>query len=126
MVTTAETVLEENASLLASGDAAGLAARYAPDARLVHAGGTARGRIEIESLFAEQIRTRPRVESLETLGRSEDTVAYRARMRLDDTVVDVVGTIVLREGLIWRQTTVVVGESSRGDEAHVSAIDGAG
>lgn len=112
MDVTIMSVVRENSALMAAGDTAGLVKRYAPDAEIVHAGGVARGRAQIRSLFTEQSRRSPEIVAAEEVGRTEDTVAYRARMRLDETVVDVVGTIVLRAGLIWRQTTVVVNETS--------------
>ena len=110
MVVAIDSVLEDNAALLAAGDVAGLVARYAPDAQIVHATGVARGSEEIEALFSDQSRHRPQAVAVEMVGRSEDTVAYRARMRVDGTEVGVVGSMVLRGGLIWRQTTVVVEE----------------
>ncbi|GAA1462466.1 hypothetical protein NE857_24130 [Nocardiopsis exhalans] len=46
-------------------------------------------------------------EVVEPLGLrvTEDVITYRSRVEVDGAVNDSHGTFVLRDGLIWRQTT---------------------
>lgn len=109
MTVAVETLLEEQAELLQRGDVAGLTARYCVDAQIIHGAGVARGRAEIAAAFAAQFQSHPRYESIVEVGRGEDCVNYRATILVDGGRIDVAGTFIVRDGEIWRHTTIVTG-----------------
>jgi ketosteroid isomerase-like protein len=98
------TFLAEQVALLHDRDLDGLTARYAPDAVLVRMDRTARGRAEIRALFEEHLTVSPTVVEPPQVATADDVVLYSVRQRLGDAESVTVGTLVLRDGLIWRQT----------------------
>lgn len=104
---TIDSVLDEQLELMRQGDSAALAARYSEDGQMIHSGGVANGRAEIEAEFASQAALHPAVESLSEAGRGEDCVNYRGVMAVSGERIGVAGTFVLRDGEIWRHTTII-------------------
>jgi hypothetical protein len=100
----AQEFLTKQVELLTERDTAGLSLRYAEDAMFVRFDRTARGRAEIKELFDAYLRQEPDVQGIDALQISDNVILYQAAERLDGTVVTAVGTLVFRDGLVWRQT----------------------
>ncbi len=96
--------LATQVEMIRSGDAAGLALRYAEDAEFVRFDRVANGRAEIRELLSEYLRRSPTVLERQAVATTEDVIFYRVRQLLDDREVVAVGTLVFRDGLVWRQT----------------------
>lgn len=103
-----EEFLEQQVALLSAGDTAGLARRYAPDATFTRFDRVAVGREQIKELFDDYLRHKPEISSMDGLSVGEDVILYQAAETLDGTLHTAVGTIVFREGLVWRQTVAFV------------------
>lgn len=101
-------LLEGQVALLEAGDAAGLARRYHPDAQILHRDGVVSGAGAIEELFTEVCAGRPRVVSATTVARTDDTLLYDVVEDVGGEVLRIVGTFVLRDGLIWRHVSLDV------------------
>ena len=106
---TAQDFLSEQLELLAAGDTAALAERYAPDAVLVRFDRVARGRAEIREFFDEFIKERPTVEAMDGVRVEDDVILYQCAERAGGRLSTAVGTLVFVDGLVWRQTAAFVG-----------------
>lgn len=105
---TPQQFLEQQVSLLGAGDTAGLAQRYAPDATFVRFDRIAVGREEIKQLFDDYLRQQPDISTMDALQVTEDVIFYQAAETLDGALKTAVGTLVFRNGLVWRQTVAFV------------------
>ena len=103
-----ESFLEQQVKLLEAQDTAGLAQRYAPDAVFVRFDRVAVGRDEIKQLFDDYLGQNPTISAMDALQLTEDVIFYQAAETLDGTLTTAVGTLVFREGLVWRQTVSFV------------------
>lgn len=101
---TPENFIGTQVELLGSGDTAGLAERYAEDAVFVRLDRIARGRAEIKALFDDYIAQNPDLGELDGFQITEDVMLYQVPERIGGTLHTAVGTIVFRDGLVWRQT----------------------
>lgn len=102
------TLLAEQVALLAAGDAAGLASRYHPQAVVLHEGGAVEGPDAILELFTQAVSPPRHTVRATTVCRTDDTLLYDVVQDIAGSRVRIVGSIVLREGLIWRHTSVSV------------------
>jgi ketosteroid isomerase-like protein len=111
-MTTVKSVTEEflaqQVSLLGAGDTGSLAERYAPDAVFVRFDRIAVGREQIKRLFDDYLRQQPDISSMDGLQVTDDVVLYQAAETLDGALKTAVGTLVFRDGLVWRQTVSFV------------------
>jgi ketosteroid isomerase-like protein len=105
---TPQSFLDQQVKLLSAGDTAGLAARYAPDAVFVRFDRVARGRDEVKDLFDSYVAENPNITAMDALQITEDTVFYQAAEEVDGKLTTAVGTLVFRDGLVWRQTVAFV------------------
>jgi hypothetical protein len=105
---TPQSFLDQQVKLLTAGDTAGLAARYAPDAVFVRFDRVARGREEVKDLFDSYVAENPNITAMDALQITEDMVLYQAAEELDGKLTTAVGTLVFRDGLVWRQTVAFV------------------
>ena len=103
-----ESFLEQQVKLLEAQDTAGLAQRYAPDAVFVRFDRVAVGRDQIKQLFDDYLGQNPTISAMDALQLTEDVIFYQAAETLDGTLTTAVGTLVFREGLVWRQTVSFV------------------
>lgn len=99
-----EGFLEKQVELLRAGDAEGLAQRYHEDAIILRLDRVAKGREEIKKFFEDYIAQRPEIVLLDGAQITENLILYQAAERLDGKIITAVGTLVLVNGLIWRQT----------------------
>ena len=101
--------LEQQVRLLGAGDTGSLAERYAPDAVFVRFDRIAVGRDQIKELFDDYLRQRPDISAMDGLQITDDVILYQAAETLDGMLKTAVGTLVFRDGLVWRQTVSFVG-----------------
>lgn len=100
--------LATQVAMIHAGDADGLAARYAEDARLVRFDAVAEGRAAVRDLLAAYMARSPQVVGQPSAVVTGDLVLYRSLLLLDGRDTLSVGTLVFREGLVWRQTAAFV------------------
>ena len=108
MILDTATLLADQVALLDEGDAAGLAQRYHPEGAVLHGGGAVEGAEAILELFTGAVAPSRRTVRATTVCRTQDTLLYDVVQDVDGSTVRIVGTFVLREGLIWRHTSLVV------------------
>jgi hypothetical protein len=92
-----------------SGDVDSMLANYHPDAQIMRLPDTvATGKAEIRAFLEGYLAMNPNIREVIAVRQAEDTVVYHSTIDLGENVLGIVGTWVLREGLIWRQTAVIV------------------
>jgi ketosteroid isomerase-like protein len=89
---------------LAARDIDKLMENYNDDAVLVRFDTTAVGIDAVRKELEGYLAMNPEVIELKEYTESDDVIFYRATMRLGGQVENGYGTLVLRNGLIWRQT----------------------
>ncbi len=104
-----EEFLDQQVSLLGAGDTGGLAARYAPDAQFIRFDRIAVGREQIKQLFDDYLAQNPEISAMDAMQTTDDVIFYQAAETLDGALTTAVGTLVFRDGLVWRQTVSFVG-----------------
>ena len=103
-----EEFLDQQVKLLEAGDTAGLAQRYAEDATFAKIDRIATGRAEIKQLFDDYIKQNPGIEGIDWMQMTDDLILYQAAERLDGKLTTAVGTLVFKDGLVWRQSVSFV------------------
>jgi ketosteroid isomerase-like protein len=103
-----EEFLDQQVRLLQAGDTAGLAQRYAEDATFVRFDRIATGRDEVKALFDDYLAEHPEITGMDGLQVTDDLILYQAAEQLDGRLTTAVGTLVFRDGLVWRQTVAFV------------------
>lgn len=103
-----EQFLDEQVRLLGSGDTAGLAQRYTADAVFVRFDRVAVGREQITQLFDHYLSQKPDISGMDALQMTDDVILYQAAETVDGALTTAVGTLVFRDGLVWRQTVSFV------------------
>jgi ketosteroid isomerase-like protein len=104
-------LLDKQIGQLKAGDLDAMMKNYHEDAVVMRPGAIARGKEEIREFFAEYLKMDPRIEDIMTADSSEDIILYYATIGIGDEHHKDVGTWVLKDGLIWRQTAVLVSQS---------------
>lgn len=89
---------------LADGDINEIMANYEPDAQLLRFDGIARGAGEVREALSGYLSLKPELVELTDYAETDDTIFYRAVMNLGGAPERAFGTLVLRNGRIWRQT----------------------
>jgi hypothetical protein len=89
---------------LAAGDVDAIMANYEPDAALLRFEGVASGTAELRETLAAYLSLKPTLVELTEYIETDDTIFYRARMNIGGSPENAFGTLVLRNGRIWRQT----------------------
>jgi hypothetical protein len=102
------TLLSEQVALLEVGDARGLAKRYHPEAIVLHKAGAVKGAEAILELFTQAASSPRRTVKATEVCRTADTLVYDVIQDIGGDTIRIVGTFVLRDGLIWRQSSIVV------------------
>ncbi|MFJ9821460.1 nuclear transport factor 2 family protein [Streptomyces sp. NPDC101151] len=103
-------VLERQLAALASGDLEAVMENYTPDATLIRFDQVFVGAQAIRMGLSVYLALKPRLVTLEEYAEQGDTLLYRAVMNVGGQERPAVGTLVLREGRIWRQTAAFIGE----------------
>jgi ketosteroid isomerase-like protein len=89
---------------LAAGDLDELMENYEPDAALLRFEGVAGGHDAVRETLAGYLTLKPQLIELTQYVETDDTIFYRAVMNLGGSPEKAFGTLVLRNGKIWRQT----------------------
>ncbi len=109
MDNTLPTLLEKDFAQLHAGDIYGMLGNYHPDAQVMWLNDTVvRGGREIRSFLEGYVALKPKIVAVVAARERNDCILYHSAINLDGTVRGLVGTWVLRDGLIWRQTSVIV------------------
>lgn len=106
--TSTATFISEQVALLGANDTAGLSLRYAEDAVIVRLDTVARGRDEIKQFFDNYIAQNPQLGEPDGVQVTDDVILYQIPERIGGTLKTAVGTLVFRDGLVWRQTAAFV------------------
>ncbi|MFC1416103.1 nuclear transport factor 2 family protein [Streptacidiphilus cavernicola] len=101
-------VLVRQLAAIESRDLDGLMENYLPDAALLRFEGAWVGTAALRELFTGYLTLEPVLIDLTEYVEADDTVFYRAAVGLGGAVADTFGTLVVREGRIWRQTVAFV------------------
>ena len=102
------TWLQVQVDLLRARDGAGLAERYHEDAVLIRFDKIAHGRDEIRETLLEWTSSRPVIEDNWVTATGPDFLVYKAIEYVDGDRLTAIGTMVFRDGLLWRQSVAFV------------------
>lgn len=101
-------LLDKQIAQLRAHDLDGMMNNYDPDAVVARPGATATGKAEIRAFFQAYLDLEPEIVEVMTADQSDDIILYYAKIGIGGKVHADVGTWILRDGLIWRQTAVLV------------------
>ncbi|MDX6665644.1 MAG: hypothetical protein QOG68_1850 [Solirubrobacteraceae bacterium] len=101
-----------------AGDAEALLALYAPDAVQVGYDGTVIGREALRPVVERWLASRPSVAEM-AYADGPDTIVFEA----SDGTTHGYGTLVLRDGLIWRETVGTIGAPRAAQASSPAAVD---
>jgi predicted ester cyclase/ketosteroid isomerase-like protein len=104
ITTDARTVFEKQLAAVAAGDLESVVENYAVDAALIRTDRSFAGSEGIREAFSGYLALRPKLVELVEYAEHGDTVCYRAVMEVAGERKDTVGTMVMKDGRIWRQT----------------------
>jgi ketosteroid isomerase-like protein len=105
--TPARAAFERQLAAMARGDLDAVLENYAPDAALLRFDGLFSGTDRIREAFSAYLALEPQVLELCQYAEHDGTICYRAIMVIGGERKEAVGTMVLKDGMIWRQTAVV-------------------
>jgi len=97
-------VMKRQLDGLADGDLDALMSNYTSDAVLVRFDGSAVSADEIRKGLTDYLAMRPEVITIRDYAQTDDVIFYRATMRLGGKLENSFGTLIIRNGKIWRQT----------------------
>jgi len=103
-------LLDKQIGQLKAGDLDAMILNYHEDAVVMRPGAVARGKYEIRDFFAEYLKLNPQIEDIMIAESTEDIILYYATIGIGGEHHKDVGTWVLKDGLIFRQTAVLVSE----------------
>jgi ketosteroid isomerase-like protein len=102
-------LFERDLAQLRAGDIDGMLANYHPDAQIMRLPDVvARGRAEVRAFLEGYVALQPKIVEVIAIEEAGDTVVYHSTIDIGGNLLGIVGTWVLRDGLIWRQTAVLV------------------
>lgn len=101
-------LLDKQIGQLRKHDLDAMMENYHPDAIVMRPGAVARGKAEIREFFAEYLSMNPEIIEVMTAEQAGDVILYHAKIGIGADVHADVGTWILRDGRIWRQTAVLV------------------
>jgi hypothetical protein len=81
-----------------------LLANYHPQAALLRFEGASEGLAQIREVFTGYLSLKPELVELTQYIETDDTIFYRAIMNLGGEPEHAFGTLVIRDGKVWRQT----------------------
>jgi ketosteroid isomerase-like protein len=98
---------ERQLAAVARGDLDAVLENYTPDAALLRFDGLFSGTDRIREAFCAYLALKPQVLELSQYAEHDGTICYRAIMELGGERKEAIGTMVLKDGKIWRQTAVI-------------------
>ncbi|MFI7635637.1 nuclear transport factor 2 family protein [Nonomuraea sp. NPDC049400] len=105
---TAQDLFDRQLAAIADRDLEALLSQYHDDATVVRFDRVARGLAEIKDLFAAYFSVEPRVDEIVSARTTDDVIFYNALMTINGNRVTTYGTLVIRDGKIWRQTAAAM------------------
>lgn len=100
---------ERDLAQMRSGDVDGMLKNYHPDAQVMRLpDSVARGKDEIRVFLEGYLAMQPKIVEVMAAQESDNTILYHSTVNIGGNVMGIVGTWVLRDGLIWRQTAALV------------------
>ena len=106
---TLRAMFEKDLAQMRAGDIDGMLVNYHPDAQIMRLPDVvARGKAEVRKFLVDYVALKPEIVEIISIDESEDTVLYHSKLNIGGNIVGIVGTWVLRDGLVWRQTAVLV------------------
>ncbi|MEV7775701.1 nuclear transport factor 2 family protein [Kitasatospora sp. NPDC086791] len=97
-------VFEKQLAAVTAGDLDSIVTHYTADAVLVRADRSFVGADGIREAFSGYLALRPRLVEMVEYAEHGDTICYRAVMEVAGERKETVGTMVMKDGGIWRQT----------------------
>ncbi|MFF4623556.1 nuclear transport factor 2 family protein [Nonomuraea jabiensis] len=101
---TAKDLFDRQLAAIADRDLEALLGQYHDDATVVRFDRVARGPAEIRDLFTAYLSAEPKVDEIVSVRTTDDVIFYNALMTIAGNRVTAYGTLVIRDGRIWRQT----------------------
>jgi hypothetical protein len=105
---TAEDLFTRQLAAIADQDLEALLAQYHEDAMVVRFDRVARGPAAIRELFTAYLSAKPQVEEITSLRIENDVIFYSASMTVGGNAVTTFGTLIVKDGRIWRQTAAAL------------------
>ncbi|MFJ5550714.1 MULTISPECIES: nuclear transport factor 2 family protein [unclassified Streptomyces] len=97
-------VFRRQMDALAALDIDAVMANYTDDAVLLRFEGVSTGAKAVRETFTGYLTLKPTLVELQEYIETDDTIFYRAIMNLNGEPEHAFGTLVVRDGRIWRQT----------------------
>lgn len=102
-------LFEEDLAQMKAGDVDGMLVHYHEDAQAVRLpDAVARGKDQIRAFLEGYLALNPEIVEVLEIKAADNSVVYHSTVKVGDAVRGLVGTWVLRDGLIWRQTAALV------------------
>ncbi|MFI9558726.1 nuclear transport factor 2 family protein [Nonomuraea endophytica] len=103
-----EDLFTRQLTAIADGDLEAILAQYHEDAMIVRLDRVATGPTEIRAFFTAYLELKPQVAEIKALQAVDDTIFYNAVMTVNNNQVNAYGTLIIRDGQIWRQTAAAL------------------
>lgn len=102
-------MFERDLAQMRAGDIEGMLANYHPDAQILRLPDViARGPAEVRAFLEGYVAMQPKIVKVIAIEEADNTVLYHSTIEIGGNRMGIVGTWVLRDGQIWRQTAVIV------------------
>ncbi|MGW1892879.1 nuclear transport factor 2 family protein [Streptomyces sp. NPDC002004] len=103
-ISTLHPVFQRQMEALAALDIDAVMKNYTDDAVLLRFEGVSEGIDAVRETFTGYLTLKPTLVELQEYVETDDTIFYRAIMNLNGEPEHAFGTLVVKDGLIWRQT----------------------
>ncbi|WP_336206178.1 nuclear transport factor 2 family protein [Nonomuraea sp. LPB2021202275-12-8] len=97
-------IFERQLAAIKGNDLEALLAQYHDDAMVVRFDRVARGAEEIREVFTAYLSAGPEVDEIKSVQVVADVIFYNAHMTIAGNRLNTFGTLVVKDGKIWRQT----------------------
>jgi ketosteroid isomerase-like protein len=102
-------MFEQDLAQMRAGDVDGMMRNYHPDAQILRLPDVvAQGPEQVRAFLEGYVALQPRIVKILAIEQAGDTVLYHSTVEIGGNRMGIVGTWVLREGKIWRQTAALV------------------
>ncbi|MGP3960126.1 nuclear transport factor 2 family protein [Nonomuraea sp. 3N208] len=105
---TTRDLFDRQLAAIAGQDLEALLAQYHDEATVIRFDRVARGPAEIRELFAAYLSAKPQVDEIVSLQVTDDVIFYNAVMTIGGNRVTTYGTLVVKDGRIWRQSAAAL------------------
>lgn len=103
-------LLDKQIGQLKAHDLDAMMQNYHEDAVVMRPGAVAKGKAEIREFFAGYLAMNPQIEEIMVTESTEDLILYYAKIGIGGEVHKDVGSWILKNGLIWRQTAILISD----------------